>query len=69
MLSELELWQISWHTPTIEEIGLAMEIFRDLVEPTLGVLENLLGEGIDSIYVLLVQNASNYIIQLCRSSA
>jgi proteasome activator subunit 4 len=34
--------KISWHVPNEEEINFALRIFRELIEPALGVLEGLL---------------------------
>ena len=36
---------MSWHVPNEEEIELVLEAFRDIVEPTLGMLEALLEDG------------------------
>lgn len=33
---------MSWHVPSDEEIEFALTLFRDYVEPTLGMLEHLL---------------------------
>ena len=33
---------MSWHVPSLEEIDFALGLFRELVEPTLGMLEKLL---------------------------
>lgn len=33
---------MSWHVPCPEEIDFALSLFRDLVEPTLSMLEKLL---------------------------
>ncbi|KAF5377624.1 hypothetical protein D9615_005155 [Tricholomella constricta] len=37
---------ISWHVPDDEEIQLALDIFKTLIEPTLEILENLIGTDI-----------------------
>ena len=37
---------MSWHVPSEEEIDFILEVFRDIVEPTLGMLEALLEDGI-----------------------
>ena len=36
---------MSWHVPNEEEIEFILEIFKDIVEPTLGMLEVLLEDG------------------------
>lgn len=36
---------MSWHVPSEEEIEFVLEVFRDFVEPTLGMLEALLEDG------------------------
>lgn len=36
---------MSWHVPNEEEIDFILEVFRDIVEPTLGMLEALLEDG------------------------
>jgi hypothetical protein len=36
---------VSWHTPDDAEIEFALDIFRDLVEPVVGVLEELIRPG------------------------
>ena len=38
--------QIAWHVPSDEEIDFALQIFEKVVEPTLGILQGLLKEGI-----------------------
>ena len=45
--------QLSWHVPSEEEIEFVLEVFRDIVEPTLTMLEALLEDGmtIASAYV------------------
>jgi proteasome activator subunit 4 len=40
---------MSWHVPSEEEIEFILEVFRDIVEPTLGMLEALLEDGISLI--------------------
>ncbi|KAF8640852.1 hypothetical protein AX17_000500 [Amanita inopinata Kibby_2008] len=58
--------QISWHVPDDKEINFALRIFRELVEPTLSILEGLLKEDLprDAIwrndfcrYLSFVRNA------------
>ncbi|KAI5124439.1 hypothetical protein M0805_008323 [Coniferiporia weirii] len=59
--------QVSWHVPCTAEVDFALSLFRDLVEPTLGMLENLLNTpplSRDSVwrndfcrYLTLVKNA------------
>ncbi|KAE9410746.1 ARM repeat-containing protein [Gymnopus androsaceus JB14] len=39
--------QISWHVPNDEEIDFAIEVFKELIEPTLKVLDNLLDSGVE----------------------
>jgi proteasome activator subunit 4 len=34
--------KMSWHVPSEETIDFALQIFKELVEPTLGTLEDLL---------------------------
>lgn len=41
-LYEREDVEIAWHVPSEEEIKFALDIFRELIEPALGMLENLL---------------------------
>jgi hypothetical protein len=41
----LNRFQISWHVPTDPELALALEIFKQLVEPSLELLENLLDDS------------------------
>jgi len=41
--------QMSWHVPNEEEIEFILEVFRDIVEPTLGMLEALLEDGMSLI--------------------
>lgn len=36
---------MSWHVPSEEEIDFVLEVFRDIVEPTLEMLEALLEDG------------------------
>lgn len=36
---------MSWHVPSEEEIEFVLETFRDIVEPTLALLESLLEDG------------------------
>jgi proteasome activator subunit 4 len=36
---------MSWHAPNEEEIEFVLEIFRDIIEPTLEMLEALLEDG------------------------
>ena len=33
---------MSWHVPNVEEVDFALGLFRELVEPTLEMLEKLL---------------------------
>jgi len=40
---------MSWHVPSEEEIEFILEVFREIVEPTLGMLEALLEDGISLI--------------------
>ena len=40
---------MSWHVPSEEEIEFILEVFRDIVEPTLGMLEALLEDGMSPI--------------------
>ncbi|KAJ7071321.1 hypothetical protein C8F01DRAFT_1216892 [Mycena amicta] len=37
--------QISWHVPSAAEIDCALQMFKELVEPTLDILEQLLDRG------------------------
>ena len=37
---------MSWHVPNEDEIDFVLEVFRDIVEPTLEMLEALLEDGI-----------------------
>ncbi|KAI0322289.1 hypothetical protein OF83DRAFT_1094493 [Amylostereum chailletii] len=37
---------VSWHVPSGEEIGFALQIFKDIVEPALQDLEKLLAPGV-----------------------
>lgn len=37
--------QVSWHVPDEEELDFALEIFKEIVEPTLERLEHLLEPG------------------------
>jgi uncharacterized protein YggT (Ycf19 family) len=39
------LQKILWHVPNHTEISLALQIFKELVEPTLKLLNNLLTDG------------------------
>jgi proteasome activator subunit 4 len=36
---------MSWHVPSEEEIEFVLEVFREIIEPTLGMLEALLEDG------------------------
>ena len=36
---------VSWHVPNEQEIDFVLQIFRELVEPTLAILEGLLQPG------------------------
>ncbi|EDR15426.1 uncharacterized protein LACBIDRAFT_301740 [Laccaria bicolor S238N-H82] len=47
--------EISWHVPDPEEIGFALQIFKELVEPTLTALEDLLAPGNISTCIPLLQ--------------
>ncbi|KDQ54765.1 hypothetical protein JAAARDRAFT_71570 [Jaapia argillacea MUCL 33604] len=38
--------KISWHVPNDEEIRFALQIFKDIVEPTMDELDKLLTEGV-----------------------
>lgn len=38
--------KISWHVPNQDTIGFALQIFRELVEPTMSILEGLLKPGL-----------------------
>ncbi|KAF9073805.1 armadillo-type protein [Rhodocollybia butyracea] len=38
---------ISWHVPNDEEIEFAIAVFKELVEPTLSTLDNLLDSGVE----------------------
>jgi len=38
-------FQVSWHTPSEEEINFALDILEQIVKPTLDTLNNLLEEG------------------------
>lgn len=40
---------MSWHVPSEEEIEFVLEVFRDIVEPTLEMLEALLEDGMPLI--------------------
>ncbi|KAI0257360.1 hypothetical protein BJV78DRAFT_1277900 [Lactifluus subvellereus] len=55
---------VSWHVPDGEELDFALEIFQEIVEPTLGRLEALLKPGADNLwrndfcrYLSFVRNA------------
>lgn len=37
---------MSWHVPSEDEIDFVLEVFREIVEPTLGMLEDLVEDGI-----------------------
>lgn len=37
---------MSWHVPSEDEIDFVLEVFRDIIEPTLEMLEALLEDGI-----------------------
>ena len=37
--------QVSWHTPSEEEINFALDILEEIVRPTLDTLNALLEEG------------------------
>ena len=37
--------QLSWHVPSSEEIDFALQIFKEIVEPALDLLEELLKPG------------------------
>jgi proteasome activator subunit 4 len=37
--------KLSWHVPDLAEIDFALQLFRELVEPTLSLLEGLLEDG------------------------
>jgi proteasome activator subunit 4 len=39
---------MSWHIPNEEEIEFVLEVFRDIVEPTLAMLETSLEDGMPS---------------------
>lgn len=39
------MYQVSWHVPDEEELDFALEIFKEIVEPTLERLEHLLEPG------------------------
>ena len=45
---------MSWHVPNEEEIELVLEAFRDIVEPTLGMLEALLEDGASIILLMYI---------------
>lgn len=40
---------MSWHVPSEEEIEFVLETFRDIVEPTLAMLEALLEDGVSLV--------------------
>lgn len=40
---------MSWHVPNEEEVDFVLEVFRNIVEPTLGMLEALLEDGMSLI--------------------
>lgn len=40
-----EVLQVSWHVPDSKNIDLVLRIFRELVEPTILILEGLLEAG------------------------
>ena len=44
-LQKLIPQKLSWHVPNDEEIGFAIRIFKEIVEPTLSVLESLVAPG------------------------
>jgi proteasome activator subunit 4 len=37
--------QLNWHVPNDDEIDFVIQIFREIVEPTLETLENLFKDG------------------------
>jgi hypothetical protein len=37
--------QLSWHVPSDDEIGFAIQIFKDIVDPTISILESLITPG------------------------
>ncbi|KAJ7597613.1 hypothetical protein C8J56DRAFT_1001469 [Mycena floridula] len=37
--------QISWHVPNDEELDFTIQVFRELIEPTIAILEELLNPG------------------------
>lgn len=44
--------KVSWHVPNDEEVDFALAIFRELIEPTLIMLENLLRTSmLPTIYI------------------
>ncbi|TDL28808.1 ARM repeat-containing protein [Rickenella mellea] len=58
--------KMSWHVPNVEELQFALDIFRDMIEPTIVMLEDLLKDGVsrDAIwrndicrYLTFVRNA------------
>ncbi|KAK1232607.1 Proteasome activator BLM10 [Marasmius sp. AFHP31] len=66
---------VSWHVPNQEEIDFAIQVFRELIEPTLSILESLLRPGVvrDAIWrnefcrhLTLVRNAFSGIPTLLK---
>jgi hypothetical protein len=37
--------QLSWHVPNDDEIGFAIQIFKDIVDPSISILESLIAPG------------------------
>lgn len=40
---------MSWHVPSEEEIEFVLEMFKEIVEPTLALLEALLEDGVSLV--------------------
>lgn len=43
-LRPIYLFKVSWHHPNDSEIDFAIQIFKDLVEPTMSLLDELLSD-------------------------
>ena len=52
LMFSCHLFQLSWHVPDREEIDFAIEIFREVVEPTIALVEALLDPGARTMLIL-----------------
>lgn len=50
---------MSWHVPSEEEIEFVLEVFRDMVEPTLAMLEALLEDGVSHVTIHVDRRAES----------